>query len=439
MRKTAFIAVLAVLFFSATALAAIPVEVAIGKGTVLTLKEKAVRVSLSDPSVADLILISPTEILLNGKKVGSTSLITWSEDGKRTFFDVMVFGDIEALRGHIQGIVPDETVEIEMAGDSLVLKGSLKSEDSIKRVEEISKAYGKVINQLRVAQAEQVLLEVKVAQIDRTKLKELGLSFLVRGVGSGNAEFTGPGFVASPGGELGGDTPGDLAPGIEGFDLENLVPQLGVSHFPSGVSIFLRALQRNGLAKILAEPNLIVRSGESGSFHVGTKVPVQEVRGVGADQTVSIVFEEVGIRINFAPTVLNDGTIRLKIDPAEVSNITEFLQVQNLIAPIIDTRTVKTAVDIKDGESLIMAGLLSEETKKNIQKIPILGDIPIFGAIFRSTRDELTQKELAFFITPKLIKPLPPGEKPALPGEGEPTPEEAREFQWIPLAPPAAK
>jgi pilus assembly protein CpaC len=438
MRKTAFLALVAILIFSASALAAIPVEVTIGKGAVLTLKQNAKRISLSDPDIVELILMSPTEIVLNGKKTGTTTLITWDEEGKRTFFDVMVFGDLDELRGHIESLAPGQEVEAERAADTLILKGRLKSEDTIRKIEELSKSYAaKVISYLRVDQAEQIVLEVKIAQIDRTKLKELGLSFLVRGIG-GNAELTGPGFVASPSGTLGGAAGLDVTPGIDGFDLDDFTPQLGVSHFPTGISIFLRALSNNGLAKILAEPNLIVRSGERGEFHVGTRVPVQQVTGVGAGQTVSIRFEEVGIRVNFAPQVLDDGTIRLKIDPAEVSNITELLPVQNIIAPVIDTRTVRTAVDLKSGESLVMAGLLSEETRKNIQKIPLLGDIPILGALFRSTRDEIDKTELAFFITPKLIKPLPPGERPMLPGEGEPTVEEEREFDWIPISVPKA-
>jgi pilus assembly protein CpaC len=440
MKRTPFIALLIVLLLSGTALAAIPVEVTVGQGTVLTLKEDAKRVSLTDPNIATLILMSPTELLLNGKKIGTTTLITWNEEGKRTFFDVIVFGDLEELREQIKALAPDSEIQVEQAGDALLLKGTLKSDDTIAKIDAISKSYAaKVVNFIRVLEPEQVMLEVKVAQIDKTKLKELGVSALAKGIDK-NAEITFPGALsAAPSGDpgLGGDAGLNVTPGIEGFDLDQLVPEIGVSHFPTGVSLFLRALSSKGYAKILAEPNLIVRSGESGTFHVGTRVPVQQVTGVGANQTVSIEFEEVGIRLNFSPNVLDDGTIRLKIDPAEVSNITDLIQLQNIIAPIIDTRTVRTAVDLKEGESLILAGLLNEETRKNIKKIPILGDIPILGAIFRSTRDEVREKELAFFITPKLVKPLPPGEKPELPGEREMTPQEKREFHWIPLAPPA--
>jgi pilus assembly protein CpaC len=435
MKKAPFIAIVILLLFSATALAAIPVEVTVGKGTIVTLKYDAKRVSLSDPAVADLILMSPTELLLNGKKVGSTSLITWDDEGKRTFFDVIVFGDIEALRNQIKALAPDADIQVEVASDAILLKGTLRSEDTLAKIDALAKLYSaKVVNFVRVAEPEQVILEVKVAQIDRTKLKELGISAFAKGIG-GNAEIAAPGALSiAPDGTLQGS-----GPGIDGFDLENLAPEIGVSHFPTGVALFLRGLASKGLAKILAEPNLVVRSGESGAFHVGTRVPVQQVTGVGGEQTVSVTFEDVGIRLNFSPMVLDNGIIRLKIDPAEVSNITEFLQVQNILAPVIDTRTVTTAVDLKEGESLVLAGLLNEETRKNIKKLPILGDIPILGALFRSTRDEVSTTELAFFITPRLVKPLAPGERPELPGEAELTPEEEREFQFVPLGPPAKK
>jgi Flp pilus assembly secretin CpaC/ketosteroid isomerase-like protein len=278
-------------------------------------------------------------------------------------------------------------------------------------------------------------------------MKDLGISALTK---QATWELTAPGLFATPSGTVGGFTTsgststsgtttgsqgvtGKVTPGIGGFDVGALSPQIGAAYFPGGVAAVLRALAQKGYAKILAEPNLIVRSGDAGEFFVGTRVPVQEVTGVGASQTVSITFENVGIKLNFKPEVLETGAIRLKIDPAEVANITSFLTFQGIVAPEIDTRRVSTGVDLKDGESLVLAGLLSEETKKNIQKMPIFGDIPILGAIFRSTHDELTQKELAFFITPHLIKPISAGVKTELPEERRLSPQEEREFNWIPL------
>ncbi|MEE9614799.1 MAG: pilus assembly protein N-terminal domain-containing protein [Thermodesulfobacteriota bacterium] len=430
-RYAAFLtAVLFTLAFSVTAGAAIPIEVPIGKGSIVSLKKVSKRISLSDPGIADMILISPTEILINGKKVGTTSMIVWDKEGKRTFFDVFVVGDLGELVEQVREVAPDSDITVEMAKDTVYLRGTLKSLATIDKVVALSKAYApNVLNFLEVDTPEQVMLEVKVAQINKTKLKELGLSMLAKG---NDAEFTTPGFVASPEGDLGGNAGFDVIPGIEGFDLESMVPQIGVAYFPAGVAAFLRAMSSKGYAKILAEPNLVVRSGERGHFLAGARIPIQQVTGVGAEQTVSISFEEVGIKLNFAPQVLESGMIRLNIDPAEVSNVSRYLSFQGVLVPEIDTREVSTSVDLKEGESLVLAGLLSEEMRKNITKVPILGDIPILGALFRSTRDELEQTELAFFITPRLVKPLAPGVRPELPGDKPLTPEEEREFRWIP-------
>ena len=431
--------------FSAVSFAAVPVTVAVGKGTIITLKEPGKRVSISNPDIADLNLISPTEVLINGKKIGTTNVITWDAKGKTTFFDIRVTGDLSLLETQIKEIAPGSDVTVETVGENILLKGSIQNEMSRKKIEQLAQAYSpkeaRIIDLIVMKDAQQVLLEVRVAQIDKTKLKQLGVSGLIKGK-------SGEGFmnlIGAPSGEV--DTLNFLGPGVsthaEGIagnvpGLSAITPlntfQLGVSYFPGGVGTVLNALQRDGLAKVLAEPNLVVRSGEEGKFLVGTKVPIQVVTGIAGSQTVSIQFEQVGIKLNVKPEVLDTGAIRVKIDPAEVSNIIQFITfASGISAPEIDTREVRTSVDLKDGESLILAGLLSEEMKKNIQKIPLLGDIPILGALFRSTDDELTKKELAFFITPKLVKPIPAGVKTELPGERQLTSEEQNEFRWIPL------
>jgi pilus assembly protein CpaC len=425
--------------------------VIVGKGTILTIKEPSKRVSVSDPAIAEINLISPTQILINGKKVGATTLITWDMQGNTKFFDVRVNGDIDQLKQQIKDMAPNDDIKVDFANDTLVLSGHAANQQRINKAAQLAQAYGaKVLNHIIIEEAQQVLLEVKVAQIDKTKLKQLGISFLVK---DRNFELTAPGLFTSADGKVGGaaGTTGgvgattgvtggtlgvagtEITPGIGGFDIGILSPQIGVAHFPSDIAVVLRALQEKGFGKILAEPNLVVRSGEKGNFHVGSRIPIQTVTGVGAAATLSITYEEVGIRLNFAPEVLETGAIRLKIDPAEVSSVARYITFQGIIAPEIDTRRVITSVDLKEGESLILAGLLSDEMKKNIQKIPILGDIPILGAFFRNTRDELKEKELAFFITPRLVKPIPQGVKTELPGEKPLTPEQEREFQWIPL------
>ncbi|MEJ2698026.1 MAG: pilus assembly protein N-terminal domain-containing protein [Candidatus Sulfobium sp.] len=469
-----------ILLLASVAFAAIPVTVTVGKGTVITLKEPSKRVSLADPSIADMNLISPTEMVINGKKVGSTNLIVWDRKGKPTFFDINVVarmgcGDTKALEEHIKELAPDSDITAECEGDVLVLRGTTKNRYTCKRdkeplvtrrdeksmvdvietqerdtcvetftkIEQLARFYApKVLNLVTIPEAEQIVLEVRVAQINKTKLKELGLSTLIKGTSAeGFSNLAGAPSEQSTStvGAAGTVTTTSGVQGIAGnaSALGSFTPldtfQLGVSYFPSGVGAVLRALASKGLAKVLAEPNLVVRSGEKGDFLAGSEVPIQTVSGVGGQLTPSITYKKVGVEINFAPQVLETGAIRLRIDPAQVSNIQQFISLSGILAPIIDTRQVTTSVDLKSGESLILAGLLSDEMKKNIQKIPILGDIPILGALFRSTSDELTKTDLAFFITPKLVKPLAPGVKPELPGEKPLTPEEEGEYEWIPF------
>lgn len=434
MKKIFAIGILLVLGLAAVASATVPVEVMVGKGTVITLTAPAERVSIADPSVAELMVVSPTELLLNGKRVGTTSLIAWDTRGKRTFFDLTVFGDLDTLRRQISELAPDSKVVVETAGDSIFLKGEVRRDDTAKRIGEISKAYAaKVINLIQTSSAQQVLLQVKVAQINKTKLKELGVGMLAKGEDAEGMAGTSvvPG-TTDPG--IGGDAGTTVTPGLEGYNFTNFTPQLAASYFKGGVTAFLQALDSRGLGKILAEPNLVVRSGEKGEFLAGARIPVQQVTGTGSTATVSISYEEVGVKLNFAPVVLDNGLINLKIDPAEVSSISQYVSIGGFAVPQIDTRTVSTSVDLREGESLILAGMLSEEAKRNMQKIPLLGDIPILGALFRSTSDELTQTELAFFITPTLVRALPAGSpSPELPGEKQLSTREDRALSWIPI------
>ncbi len=454
------------------------------------------QISLANNDIADIkpLLSFPAakivEVIIYGKKPGITSLIVWDKDGNKSFFDVIVHRErmvefererADAIERKIRALDPSSDVKVEISGDTIVLSGTAKNRHMIDRIEKMAMLYssagcdgitrteslhpvrteqkeaaGKtagyvsvnvaqqalqqaqekkaetlcLLNLITMPESQQVVLEVKVAQIDKTKLKDLGISYLIK---HDDFELTAPGLFTGPTGTIGGSCGTKVTPGIAGFDLEVSTPQIGIAHFPSGVASVLKLLQEKGFGKILAEPNLIVRSGESGKFHVGTRIPVQTVTGVGAAATPSIAYEEVGVRLYFAPEVLETGVVRLKVDPAEVSAINRFITFMGIVAPEIDTRTVTTSVDLKEGETLILAGLLTEEMKKNIQKVPVLGDIPILGALFRSTRDELKEKELVFLVTPKLGKAMPAGEKVKLPTDNRPTPEEEKQFQWIPM------
>lgn len=473
----AMLALLVTLLLPGTGSAGVATEVPLNSSVLLNLTKPSERVSIANPNIAELIVISPTQLQINGSRIGSTTLIVWDKGGTTSFFDVRVKGDPALLEKQIREAAPHDRITVDYADDTIVLSGKASNEQTIKKVVQLARAYAvkdeggsrnggqnsihvmplygnygngaaketetekedsvKVINHIEVDDPQQVLLEVKVAQVDKAALRSLGLS--VFGRGSNMEGFSN--LVGAPSGQLTiRDAAGNLvsqATGIAGPipGLANINPidqyQLGVSFFKPGIGAVLRALATKDMAKILAEPNLLVNSGQSGRFLAGSKIPISVVTGVGALSGTEIRFIDIGVKLNFKPVVLENGLIALKIDPAEVSSITGTLAVNGY--PIIDTREVRTDVKLKDGESLVLAGLLQEETIKTMSKIPLLGDIPILGALFRSTQNDLREKELVFFITPKIVKPNAPGTKPVLPTDEPLTPEQERELQWVPL------
>jgi pilus assembly protein CpaC len=289
------------------------------------------------------------------------------------------------------------------------------------KAEILAKAFGsKVINQITTDNPQQVLLQVKVAQVDKTALKKMGISFLSKGKAAEGFSN----MVGAPTGGLSGNLAamGSLTP------LDTV--QLGASYFYGGVSATLQALVTKGLAKVLAEPNLLVKSGEEGSFLAGSRIPYAVVATSGGIASSTIVYESVGIKLKFKPAVLENGLINLKIDPAEVSSITGTMAVNGY--PIIDTREVRTSVELKDGESLVLAGLLQEDQINTLSKIPLLGDIPYLGALFRTIQNDMKEKELVFFITPKIVKPLAVGATQTLPTDRKLTADEEKELLWMP-------
>ncbi|HJV64132.1 MAG TPA: BON domain-containing protein [Geomonas sp.] len=431
---------------AATAIADAPltVTVKVGKSVILRPSDNNVRyryVTISDPDVIDIPKsYEPSYLQINGRKIGSTNLLVWEDHAKEpTFYTVNVVGDEDLIETQIRELAPDGGIKVQYAKDTVLLTGCVANEATIKKAEEIAKAYSaKVVNHITVNDPQQVLLQVKVAQVDKTSLKELGISFLVKGSSAeGFSNLVGaPLATTTTVSTLTSSTSG--SPGINGtgpFGLGGFNPldtfQAGISYFPAGIGAVLQALSSKGLAKVLAEPNLLVKSGQEGDFLAGSRIPYSVLVSTGGASTSSIIFETVGVKLKFKPDVLENGLIHLKIDPAEVSSISGTLAVNGY--PIIDTRDVRTSVELRDGESLVLAGLLQEEKIKNMSKIPILGDIPILGALFRSTTDDIKNKELVFFITPKVIRPIPAGTRVELPTDREPDPDEVKELNWMPL------
>ncbi len=362
------------------------VGVTIGKSTLLKLPAPAARISVGNPAVADVILLNPSEIYLLGKTVGATNVILWSKTGHSTVVDVTVGMDAAALQGKLQQLLPGEkNIKVAVAADSLVLTGTVTDAVKVDKAVALAEAYSgkKVVNFLQAGAPQQVMLEVKVAEVSKSLTNKLGAQFKY-GTTSGSWTYSLlAGFLT--------DSPGVVS-AINAGGLKSLT---------------LDAAKTDGLVKILAEPTIMAISGQEGAFLAGGKIfiPVPQ-SGVGGT-TITLEEKEFGVGLKFTPIVLEGGRINLKVSP-EVSELGRNVTVGTQTIPSITTRRASTTVQLNDGQSFAIGGLIKNNVTETIAAFPGLGEIPILGALFRSTEFVNDRSELLFVITPRLVKPLPP-------------------------------
>ena len=387
---TIFISCFNVANSAPTAQASTLMQLTSGKSTLLTLPADAVRLSVGNAEVADVMLVNPREVYLLGKKIGSTNVMIWTKSGSTTVMDITVSMDIQALQAHLRQLVPTEkNLHIAVLGDSVVLSGSASDPIKLQRVYSLAEAFTggkKIINLLHLEGSQQVMLEVKVAEVAKTLLDELGFG-LTGTVANGSASFNVVSSLLSTG--SGSST---LSKG-------------------SNNSIKLDAEIKKGLVKILAEPTITAISGQEGSFLAGGKIfiPVPQASTTG---TSSIVLEEreFGVGLKFTPTVLEDGLINLRVTPevSELSLVGTTVTTgtgQTSVLPSITTRRASTTVQLRDGESFAIGGLIKSNVTEAVKAFPILGEIPILGVLFRSSAFQAERTELVFVVTPRLAKP----------------------------------
>jgi pilus assembly protein CpaC len=373
------------------------ISATVGKSIVLRLPAPVSRLSVGNKDVADVILLNPSEIYLLGKSVGSTNVILWSRSGQSTVVDVSVGLDVSTLQGKLQQLLPGENrIHVAAAGDSLVLTGSVSDAVKVDRALALAEAYAgkKVVNMLQAAAPQQVMLEVKIAEVSKSLLDKLGARVTATDHNTGLSLISGflfgtVGSFPSLGGSLSIDKPIDLK---------------------------LEAEKKDGLIKILAEPNIIAMSGQEGAFLAGGKIfiPVPQA-GVGGT-VVTLEEREFGVGLRFTPTVLEGGRINLRVTP-EVSEVSQTGTVVSAagvgtnILPTINTRRASTTVQLRDGQSFAIGGLIKNNVTETMTAFPILGELPIIGPLFRSSEFQNDKTELLFVITPRLVKPLPPDYK----------------------------
>ncbi|MCA1635408.1 MAG: type II and III secretion system protein family protein [Acidobacteria bacterium] len=388
----------------------IQINVLVGQSRVINFDRSIGRFSVSDPAVAEAVLVAPDQVLVNGKGFGQVNFIAWEQKGGQfVVFDVYVRANLSLIDSQIRELFPKNDINLSQANGSVVLSGKVSDAKTVAQVEAVVQAAGfKTVNMLRapVKEMAQVQLQVRVAEVSRSRLRELGASFAYQsspGVGGSIGTGGGPFSVGSVSG-------GNILGSVVGSAL-NLFVMGGNSYN------FIHALKTQGALRSLAEPNLIAMDGQQASFLAGGEFPVPMVQSGGEKATVTVVFKEYGVRLNFKPTIIDEDHIRLELEP-EVSTIdfANGVKFDGFVIPALKTRRAKTGVELRDGQSFALAGLLDNQETRSLQKIPVLGDIPVLGALFSSKSFQKSETELMFIVTAHLVKPMNRDDVPQMRG-----------------------
>jgi pilus assembly protein CpaC len=376
-----------------------------GQSMLLKSAEPVKRVSVANPEVADFTLVSPQEIYVLGKAPGVTTLMLWQDRKLLTVYDLEVAYDTSRLKEKLHQVLPEEKdIHVLATQDSVTLSGRVANTSNLSQTLALAKAYapkGQVNNLLEVGGVHQVMLEVRVAEMQRSTIKRLGFNFTYLRNGT---EFG----VTSLGSLTTLVKPNDANIDSGGpFGLFVTPAVNALFRFNSGKNTwtgFIDALKEDGLAKVLAEPTLIAQSGQSASFLAGGQYPVPVPQGLG---TVAIEYKDYGVKLLFTPTVLSKDKISVKVAP-EVSELdfSTAVRIEGFVVPGLSIRKAETVIELADGQSFAIAGLLRENVRDDVAKYPLLGDIPILGALFRSRAFQKNETELVIIATPHLAKPI---------------------------------
>lgn len=388
----------------------------VGRSLIITSPTRIKRVSLADPNIAEVDVVTPYQVVVNGKAPGGVSLILWDEAGQSQSFEVSVDIDVLGLAQKIHEVFPSEPVQIETSGNTVMLSGKISSAAVADKILEVVKnSVPKVTSLMEVPRAPEaeVALQVRFAEVNRQAIQQLGVN-LLRTFGSNmpmsvsTQQFAPPQLGSLTTTSTSGSTTTTSTSGQNTFLLSDLL-NIFVYRPDINLGATIKALQENNLLQILAEPNLITQSGKEASFLAGGQFPYPVVQSVssGTSGAITIQFKDYGIRLNFTPTVTSDGLIHLKVEP-EVSSLdyTNAVTLQGFTIPALQTNRVQSDMDLRDGQSFVIAGLLDNRVIKQFQKIPGIGDIPILGKLFQSWSLNKSDNELLIVVTPHIVHPL---------------------------------
>jgi len=387
--------------------ASAPLRVMVGKSLLINTTERLKRISVTDPAVAFAQVITPTQILVHGKAPGEVSLLIWDELERSRSFDLRVDVDVSACAEEERRVFPDEQIDVTPSRAAIVLSGHVSTEDVAKRAGELATAYSpRVVNVLTFGPvgAQEVLLQVKFAEVDRTALTQLGVNFISNGAANTVGTVTT--------GQFGGFGPQTLSPansaGGATTSSQTVSNVLNLFVFRPDINFgaVIEALQNKNLLQILAEPNLIAVNGKEASFLAGGQLPFPIVQPGAGFTAVTISFKEFGVRLQFTPVITPNGYIHLKVAP-EVSTLdfANALTISGFTVPALSTRRAETEFELQDGQSFVIAGLMDNRVTDIYNKIPGLGDIPILGNFFRSRSLQKNNSELMVLCTVHRISP----------------------------------
>jgi pilus assembly protein CpaC len=378
------------------------VSVQRGSSAIITVPDTLLRVSVADPAVLEAVVIPPRQLVLNAISVGSTSLILWGRNETSQLYTVEVTADLASLERQLRALFPDVDLAVSSTGTAVVITGTVRDAAVVRSALELASATGaQVINNIQVPAPQQILLHVQFAEVTRSSLREIG-GQLIR--------VTNPSYI-------------DDAFDQDDFHVIETLSEGFVNLLIEGensrLDAIIRLLKSTGDFRSLAEPNLITREGEPASFLAGGEFPFPTIQGTNTN-AITVTWKEFGIRLNFVPTVTNAGNIRLRVSP-EVSSLdfANGLSIAGFLIPSLRTRRVDTDVELVPGQTLAIGGLLDSSVEEAITKIPILGDLPIIGTLFKKTTDRQERTELLVLVRPHIVTPADP--IPPLPTGALPT------------------
>ncbi len=387
-------------------------KLTVGKSIVLDYPTDIRQISTSDPSVVDTMAVTTREMLLSAKGPGTSTIIVWSKSGQRSIYAINVEQNLEPLRRLMKETFPKEDIQIQSTRDSLSLTGRVSSKDIGDRAVAMVSPFAKtVVNYLMLPIApvdRQIVLKVKFAELDRARVQQLGVNIFSTGAANTIGSYSTGQFNSAAISQIGGGVPTKLT----------ITDALNVFAFRPDLNLgaFIKALEQDSVLQILAEPNLVTTNGKEASFLVGGEFPIPVLQGGGNAGAVTIQFREFGIRLTFNPVVTENNTIKMYVKP-EVSALdtANGVNISGFFIPALSTRRMETNIELGQGQSFVIGGLIDDRVTEQLSKTPGLANIPLLGVIFKSREQKKARTELVVIVTPEIVKPYEPGDQVPIP------------------------